>query len=191
MADKRGAGGRFIPADGSGPPTSVVVLPQVDAGNDGDEWGARIVSAGFAVDLDAAILVDAMSRAHLAHTRTAIMSGQRPDGGGPQKALSERALSDPDRDSPHRGFKSGELADGLRRTAIESNGREASCKVLPPTTRNAYVGGEAKRGVELLTLRGAAGVAVQQAATAVTDQMLEGRALDKQHTEVAAKDAGA
>lgn len=185
---KRGEGGRFITADGSGPPTSVVVLPKIDTGGD-DEWGARVVSAGFAVDLDAAVIVDVMSQAHLVHTRDAIMSGERPDGGGPQKPLSKRALSDPNRESPNRGFHTGVLADGLRRTAIESNGREASCRVLPPTERNAYVGGEQKRGVELLTLRGAAGVAVQKAAAQAIERMMTGREQQKNRGEVAAKDA--
>ena len=178
---------RKLPADGSGPTTSTVVVPAVDT--DGDfEWGTRVMSAGFAVDLDAGILVDRMSQALLAHTRTAILEGQRPDGGGEQAPLSARALAAPDRQSDNRGYRSGELADGLRRTAIESNGREASCKVSPPPSRNAYVGKERKNGRELLTLRGAAGEAVAAAARAAVAEMLSGDPVPKDRGEVAAKD---
>ena len=179
---------RKLPADGSGPTTSTVVVPAVDTGDDGLEWGTRCVSAGFAIDLDAAILVDRMSAAHLAHTRTAILEGQRPDGGGEQAPLSARALAAPDRQSDHRAYKSGELADGLRRTAIESNGREASCRVLPPVSRNAYVGRERKLGRELLSVRGAAGAVVEAAARAAVAEMVSGDEVAKNRGEVAAKD---
>ena len=74
--------GRNLPADGSAGPTVIpVVAPAAGDGPD-LEWGSRVVAAGFAVDLDAAILIDAMSAAHLAHTRAAILGGERPDGGG-------------------------------------------------------------------------------------------------------------
>lgn len=179
---------RKLPADGSGPTTSTVVVPAVDTGDDGLEWGTRCVSAGFAVDFGAEILVDRMSQALLAHTRTAILEGQRPDGGGEQTPLSARALAAPDRQSDNRGYRSGELADGLRRTAIESNGREASCKVSPPPSRNAYVGKERKQGRELLTLRGAAGAAVEAAAREAVAEMVSGDEVAKNRGEVAAKD---
>lgn len=183
----RKPGGRPLPADGSAGPTVVPVIPSV--ADTGDvEWGTRVVSAGFAVDLDATILVDRMSAAHLRHTREAILTGQRPDGGGEQTPLSARALAAPDRQSDNRGYRSGELADGLRRTAIESNGREASCKVSPPPSRNAYVGKERKQGRELLTLRGAAGAAVEAAAREAVAEMVSGDEVAKNRGEVAAKD---
>lgn len=153
------------------------------------EWGTRVVSAGFAVDLDAAILVDRMSRAHLVHTRAAILTGQRPDGGGAQAELGVQAASVPDRQSPFRGYRTGELADGLRRSAIESNGREASCKVLPPVSRNTYVGKERRQGRELLTLRGAAGQVVEAAARAAVAEMVSGLEVERKAGEVDAKDA--
>ncbi len=177
-----------MPADGSGPPTSVVVVPTMDSGD--VEWGVRTVSAGFAVELDAAVIVDRMSEAWLKHTRAAILSGQRPDGGGPQDELSARALSAPDRQSDNRGYRSGELADGLRRTAIESDGRTASCRVAPPVSRNAYVARERKNGRELLTLRGAAGAVVEAAAREVVAEIVTGAELDKNSTSITAKDAG-
>ena len=189
MTNPRKSSGRPLPADGSAPPTSVVVVPAMDTGDDGLEWGTRCVSAGFAVDLDAAILVDAMSAALLKHTRDALMSGQRPDGGGAQAPLSARALSDPDRESPHRGFNTGTLADELRRSEITSDGRTASCKVSPPPSRNAYIGRERRLGREMLTLRGAAGAAVEAAARAAVAEIMTGNAIDKDRGELAAKDA--
>lgn len=181
--------GAKLPADGSAGPTVIPVVDAVSSGEVDLEWGVRVVSAGLAVDLDAAILVDRMSQAHLAHTRAAILEGQRPDGGGEQAPLSARALAAPDRQSDHRAYKSGELADGLRRTAIESNGREASCRVLPPVSRNAYVGRERKLGRELLTVRGAAGAAVEAAAREAAAEMMSGHEVSKSRGEVAAKDA--
>lgn len=177
-----------VPADGTAPPTAVVILPQLDD-PDAGEWGVRQVSTGFAVDLDAGHLVDAMTRAHLEHTRNALMSGQRPDGGGEQKPLTRQALSNPDRDSPFRGFNSGELADGLYRTPIVSTGNSATSTVQPPASRNAYVGKERKRGVVLLTGAGAAGQAAADAARETAAAMAAGQKIITNPGEVRAKDA--
>jgi len=180
--------GRPVPADGSGGPTVAIVVPAVDTSGD-FEWGTKVVSAGFAVDLDAGVLVDRMSQALLRHTRGAIIAGERPDGGGEQAPLSARALAAPDRQSDNRGYRSGELADDLFRTPIESTGQEASCRILPPRSRNAYVGRERKLGRELLTVRGAAGAAVEAAAREAAAEMMSGHEVSKSRGEVAAKDA--
>lgn len=170
------------------PESAVVVVPP--ASEVAAEWGVRSVSAGLALDLDAAILVDAMTRAHLRHTRQAIIDGVRPDGGGPQRPLGKRATADPDRESPHRDFKTGELADGLRRTAIVSDGQTASSRVLPPTSRTAHVAKERARGVELLTAAGAAGEAALAGARAAVAAMATGRVVHHDDDEVAAGGAG-
>lgn len=192
---KRGTDGKWLklgddlPADGSGPPT---VIPIVEPAADpvpASGWGHRRVTAGFAVDLDAAHLVDAMTRAHLVHTRDAIMAGQRPDGGGLQKPLGKRASGDPDRQSPHRGFKEGVLADGLRRTEIKSDGKTASTTVYPPKERTAYVAKEQKRGVVFITGSGAAGEAALAGAREAAAAMGSGRRIVSDDGEVAAKDA--
>lgn len=177
-----------VPADGSGPPTAIVILLAVDDPA-GLEWGTRRVSVGFAVDLDAAHLVDAMTRAFLTHTRDAIMGGQRPDGGGEQKPLSRQALANPDRESPNRGYASGELADGIYRTPIKSDGPTASCTVNPPASRNAYVGKERRRGVLLLTAAGAAGQVAAEAAQATAKAMAEGSRIVTDPAQVEAADA--
>lgn len=178
-----------VPADGSGSPTSIVIVPAVDDAPAG-EWGSRVVSTGLAVDLDAAILVDAGTRALLQHLRESILTGQRPDGGGPQKPLSARALADPDRESPHRGYASGELADGLRRSAIVSNGTTASSTIRPPKSRSVYVATEAGRGVMLVTGAGEAGRVATEAARAAGVLMAKGREVAVDRRELDAPEAG-
>lgn len=170
------------------PPTGVVVVPAV--ADPSVEWGTRQVSAGLALDLDAAILVDAMTRAHLLHARNALATGQRPDGGGEQKPLGRRALANPDRESPHRDYATGTLADGLRRTAIKSDGQTATSRVLPPTSRTAHVAKERARGVELLTAAGAAGEAALAGARAAVAAMASGRKVIHDDDEVDAGGAG-
>lgn len=187
MASKRQ--GTKLPADGSAGPTVIPVVDAISSGEVDLEWGVRVVSAGLAVDLDAGILVDRMSAAHLKHTRAAIIAGERPDGGGPQDPLKPRTLATGERQSDHRGYKSGLLADELFRTPIESTGQEASCRILPPRSRNAYVGKERKLGRELLTVRGAAGAAVEAAAREAAAEMMSGNEVSKNRGEVAAKDA--
>lgn len=194
MSRIQGADGRFVraggpvPTDGSGSPSVVVLIPESEEGGD-VEWGVRTVSAGFAIELDPVALCDAMSRALLDHHREALSTGQRPDGGGPQKPLGRRALADPDRESANRGYNTGLLADELRRTAITSDGLTATCRILPPTVRNAYVAKEAARGVVLLTGAGAAGEAAANAARAVVAVMVEGLTLKATPAAVTAKDA--
>lgn len=177
------------PIDPSNAPETAVVIVPAAAGVSG-EWGVRQVSAGLALDLDAAILVDAMTRAHLLHTRAALATGQRPDGGGEQRPLGKRAAADPDRESPHRNFRTGELADGIYRTEIVSDGQTASCRVMPPKSRQAHVAKERARGVNLLTGDGAAGQAAIAGARAAVAAMMSGRAVIHDDAEVDAKNAG-
>lgn len=149
----------------------------------------RQVSTGWAVDLDPAILCHAMSEAWLIHTRAAIIAGQRPDGGGPQKQLGARALADPDRESSFRGFNTGELADGLRRSPIASNGATASTVCRPPKTRSVYVATEQARGVVLITGDGEAGKVALAAARRVGFAMAEGREVPVDKRELGAREA--
>jgi hypothetical protein len=187
------AKGRFVPRTG-GPvtpgPACPEIVPPLDVDDDENGWGIRIVSAGFAIDLRAEVLVDAMTRATLAHHRESILSGQRPDGGGPQRPLGQRALADPDRQSPHRGYKSGELADGIRRTAIKSSGggTEATSRIVGPPSRNAYLGKEAARGVVLVTGAGRAGEVATAAAAACVEAMVSGREVLNDRGETTAKE---
>ena len=117
------------------------------------------------------------------------MEGKRPDGGGEQKPLSKQALANPDRESPHRGYHTGLLADGLYRTAIKSDGNTASSTINAPPERNAYLGKERKRGVVLLTAAGAAGEAAATAARETARVMASGAKIVTDPATVAAKDA--
>lgn len=191
----RGPDGRWLkaggelPADGSGPPTVIPVIPPANDPLPASGWGTRSVTAGFAIDLDAGHIVDGATRAWLQHTRDSLMSGLRPDGGGEQKPLGARASANPDRESPHRAYHTGELADGLRRTEIKSDGATASATCFPPTSRTAYVGREQRRGVVLLTGAGAAGEAAMAGARQAAELMTSGRSIVSDSGEVKAKDA--
>lgn len=190
----RGSDGKYIragakvPADGSGPPAALVVVaarrdPEVRV-------GVQQVTVGFAIDMDPVALVDGMTRAAMAQIRSAILAGQRPDGKGAQKKLSRQALADPDRESPHRAFNTGELADNIRRTPIKATATGATSTVLPPTSRTAYVAAEKRRGVVLLTAAGAVGEAAAGAAQEALAVIADGRSIIAKVGEVKAKDAG-
>lgn len=139
------------------------------------------------MDLDPAILVDRMTRAVLQHTREAILEGKRPDGGGPQKALSKQALA-ADRQSPHRGYRSGVLADGIKRSKIKRSGTKATSTIVPPPSRNAYLAQERKRGINLLTLAGASGEAAREAAREAVKEIAQGGEVPKSDKELEAED---
>lgn len=188
----RGSDGRFIPKTGApikpdaAPATAIVLIPTRD---DADvKSGTKIVTAGVAIDFDPAYIVDAMSRAHMMHTRDAIIAGERPDGQGAQRGLGPRAAT-AERISEVRNVRTGELVDGIRRTPIVSDGTVASCWVYPPLSRQAHVAREQKRGVVLLTGAGAAGKAASDAAKLCVKAMMSGRTLIADKSETTAKDA--
>ena len=166
------------------------VIPPSSGGDDEDGWGTNTVSAGLSLDLDAAILVDRMTRALLTHHREAILSGQRPDGKGPQKPLSSQALAAPGRQSDHRGYRTGVLADGLRRTKIEGDRQNATSRIVPPTNRNVYVANELRNGVSILTLAGKAGEVAREAAGEAVAEITTGKRIEKSKTELEADEAG-
>lgn len=173
----RAPNGRFLPKLGpklapGDPGAFVLVPPRRDPA---DSNGVQISSEGLCVMLDPAAIVDAMTQAHLAHTRAAIESGVRPDGRGPQRPLGTKAAADPHRESQHRDYRTGELADGLRRTPIVTDGTTATSTILPPLSRQAHVAKEKKRGVILLTSDGAAGRVARTAAQAAVEAMVSGR----------------
>lgn len=113
------------------------------------------------INTSADLLVDAATHALLVYYRNAIMSGTKPDGSGPQVKLSQASAADPSRLSEYRGFKTGVLADGIRRTAITGTTTKARASILPPTNRNVFVAEEAKRGIFYLRLGGEADKVIQ------------------------------
>lgn len=190
---KPGKHGRFKPRlgaplrpDSPGEGKIVVVPPMAPPT---DEWGFNIASLGLTVDLAAEIVVDAMSRAGLMHIRQSLLEGRRPDGGGAQKALGAKAAADTGRQSQFRGYKTGHLADKVRRSAIKGDTSKASCRIVPPPDRNVYVAEELKRGVVLLTADGAAGEVMRAAAREAIAAACTGREVIHEDGDVDAEDA--
>jgi hypothetical protein len=190
----RDANGRFLPKlgaplrpDSPGDGKVVVVPPSAPA--PADEWDFNIASLGLTIDLSAEIVVDAMSRAGLMHIRRSLIEGKRPDGGGAQKALGAKAAAGTGRQSPFRGYKTGHLADHIRRSRIKGDTSKASCRIVPPPDPNVYVAEELKRGVVLLSADGAAGEAMRAAARAVVAAACTGREVIHDDGDVDANDA--
>lgn len=165
-----------------------VIPPSEPVAMGPDEWGVSTASVGFAIDLDPAIFIDRMTRAVLAHTRDSLLEGKRPDTGGDQKPLSRQALA-VDRQSEHRGYRTGHLADNIRRTTIKRSGTEASASIAPPQNRNVYVSTERARVINLLTLAGRSGDAARAAAQGAVAEIAEGGKVPVNDREVDAEDA--
>lgn len=126
--------------------------------------------SNWSFSLDAGLLVDAISVALLVFYRQGIMSGEKPDGTGSQLELPEKVAEQKGRKSKFRGYRTGFLADNLRRGRITGSTTKATARILPPTSRNVYIAGEAKRGVSFFSVQGAAADVI----TAVVDQFIEG-----------------
>ncbi len=124
----------------------------------------------WSFSLDAGLLVDAISTALLVFFRQGIMSGEKPDGTGSQPPLTAKVAGQKERRSKFRGYRTGFLADNLRRSKITGSTTRASSRILPPTNRNVFIAGEAKRGVSFFSVTGAAGEVI----TAVVDKFIEG-----------------
>lgn len=152
---------------------AIVLIEQRNDGDDG-EWGATTVSAGLALDFNPAIIVDGMRRAWLKHTRESILTGQAVEG-GEADPLGRRALEAPGRQSDHRLYKTGALADGLCSDGIESNGQTATATVKPPRSRTVIVAKERRRGRNIMTTEGAAGAAAMEGARLAVEAMRTGR----------------
>lgn len=124
----------------------------------------------WSFSLDAGLLVDALSTALLVFYRQAIMSGEKPDGSGAQPPLPAKVAEQKGRKSKFRGFKTGQFADNIRRGRITGSTTKASTRILPPTNRNVYIAGEAKRGVSFFSVQGAAAEVI----ASVTSAFIEG-----------------
>lgn len=141
-----------------------------------------IESEPLVVDLDARTLVDVARRAILGATSENIREGRRPDG-GPQRPLSKRTAADPNRESPHRGYRTGHLADDVRATPIKGSSSQAESTVLPPTDRNVFLATEKARGVRYLGIGPAIAAAVEQATAEAVAAMLAGRKVEAEQGE--------
>lgn len=188
MPSKKPRTGAKLSADNL-PDTGVVLLPELNDTLGPDEWGVSRSCAGFAIDLSPDLFVDAQRRAVLLHHRTAWLNGKRPDTGGEQRELGPTAAAVPGRQSPNRGYRTGFLADHVKATPIRSDGRTATCSIVPPPERNAYLAGERKRGINLLTLSGKSREAAEQAAAAVLAAVATGHEVLTSKGEVEGDDA--
>lgn len=124
----------------------------------------------WSFSLDAGLLVDAISTSLLVFFRQGIMAGEKPDGTGSQPALTEKVAAQKDRRSRFRGYRTGFLADNLRRGRITGSTTKASTRILPPTNRNVFVAAEAKRGNSFFSVAGAAGEVI----AGVVDEFIRG-----------------
>ncbi len=191
----RDSKGRFLPRlgaklnpDSAGDGKVVIVPPMSPPALDEDEWSFSMASLGLTIDLSAEHVCDAMRRQAIVDTREALIEGRRPDGKGAQKPLGARASSIPGRQSQHRGYKTGHLADHLRATKITGDSSRAKCRIVPPANRNVYVAQELSRGVALLTAAGAIGEGMRKAAARAVEAMCSGREVQTEDGEVEAED---
>lgn len=158
------------------------------AGPRGEAAGVSLeVDRPLVVLFDSRAVVDLARRAVLAESRDQIYEGRRPDG-GPQRPLSAARSAEPGRVSQVRGVKTGHFADELRATPIKGDAAKAESTVLPPTDRNVFVATEAKRGVRYLGLGPRAAAAAERAVAEGLTAMLEGRRVEAEQGEPAAKD---
>lgn len=151
--------------------------------------GAELRGDELTISLDAGAIVDAARRAALLELRACIAEGVDPDG-APQDPLGPRAAAEP-RVSPHRGYKSGHLADGLRSTAIRASGGRASALVLGPTDRNVVLAREARAGHTYIATGSRVAPAIEAAVAEACDLVVAGRAVQPEQGEpTAAEEAG-
>jgi hypothetical protein len=164
--------GRFDP---SSPAGAVLFAGAERRGSEGGRDGAltiTLVAREVGIELRADALLDVVRVQLLEKFRLDIMAGRRPDTGGPQKPLPEKRAQAKGRKSPHRGYATGELADGLRSPRMTGTTANARARLLPPTSRNAFVGGEAKRGVFFLLLGASHERLMQEATDAFIDKAI-------------------
>jgi hypothetical protein len=108
-----------------------------------------LVAREATIELRADALLDLARATMLVLLRDGIMAGVRPDTGAAQPPLGAEAAS-VERRSKHRGYRSGELALGLRSPQMTGSKVSTTARILPPVSRNAYVGKEAAHGVFFL-----------------------------------------
>jgi hypothetical protein len=143
----------------------VEVVSAQQAGTPGPN-GVTIETEQLVIDLNALALVDLVSTALLLDHRETIMAGLRPDSGGGQKPIGPRARRRPNRISDRRGFATGLLADELTRKGIKGDATQASTFITGPSSRNAFLGKEAQRGIYYLSTGGRKADVIRRAVAA-------------------------
>lgn len=146
-------------------------------GPGGGAAGVALEGPALAVELDARVLADGMSRAVLAATSDAIRAGLTPDGAR-QRPLSKVRAAEAGRESEVRGYRTGHFADELRTGRVVGTATSARVDVMPPVDRNVFVATEAARGIRYLGVGPAAMAAAERAAAELVEAQLEQRKLE-------------
>lgn len=144
----------------------------------------------WSFSLDAGLLVDALSTALLVLYRQAIMEGEKPDGSGKHPELSQKVKAQSGRASLNRGFRTGFLADNLRRSKITGSTTKAQSRILPPTSRNVYIASELKRGNQFFSTQGIAQLVIQDVTSQFIQNGLENANRAADLNEETSKEAG-
>ncbi|MCY1055427.1 hypothetical protein [Nannocystis sp. SCPEA4] len=126
--------------------------------------------SNFSFDLDAGLLVDALSTALLSWYRDSIRAGEKPDGSGRQPELTDRVKRQQGRASQVRGFKSGYFSNTIRRGKVTGSTVKAQTRIVPDPRRNVFVAQEAKRGVSYFSVQGTAAKIIEE----ITSQFIAG-----------------
>lgn len=127
-----------------------------------------VSGSDWSFDLDAGLLVDAITTSLLTLYRQAIQRGLKPDGSGAHPPLKAGAAMVKNRKGKTRGYRTGYLADNLRRSKITGTTTKAQSRIVPPVNRNVFVATEAKRGHSYTTVSGMAATVIQT----VTDKFI-------------------
>jgi len=162
--------------DPSSPAGAVLFAGSERRGSESGRDGAltvSLVAKEVGIEIRADALLDVVRVQLLEKFRLDIMEGRRPDTGGPQKPLPEKRAEAKNRKSPYRGYATGGLADGLRSPRMTGTTASARARILPPTSRNVYIAGEAKRGVFFLLLGPAHEQLMQEATDVFIDKVIE------------------
>lgn len=154
----------------------------------GERAGVQLeVDQDLVVLIDSRAIVDVVRRAVLAEAREQIYAGRTPTG-GPQRPLSERVAADPRRVSPHRGVRTGHMADELRASPIKGDAARAESVIMVPTDRNVFISTELKRGIKYLGLGPQHLAASERATGEAVRAMVDGRKVEPEQGAPVAKD---
>lgn len=157
---------------------------------DGINVRLKVEGEGLHIDTRADLLALRVTDVLLEYHRETIINGTMPESGLPKKPLAVVALyagrnqqMPPaerkklgKRKSMHRGYASGVLAAGLRRSKVGGgarSARRATARIVPPTNRNVIVAQElTQRGIDYFGVDGrAAGVIRAEIDAAIQDAL--------------------
>jgi len=139
----------------------------------------------FQWNFDAGLLVEHLSASLIAYYSSTVRAGLKPDGMTAQpplksQARAQRAFDRGFRKSMFRGYRTGEFAANIRRTAITGSTVRASTRILAPTNRNVFIAQEAKHRIQYFGVLGKAAEVIKEA----TDQFVAGGLANQNREDV-------